>query len=131
MARCITRGSIVQITNRVSVTGGVRCNWQSNCIRYKVANHCLFVFDGLILHQNKKKHRKLQNVMSLQYYVSNFDSIRCAFYGQNRLKTSKHYWDKEVACPLASSQLTPVTYTWCSVYSFKLLMRDGRTVQNM
>jgi hypothetical protein len=33
--------------------------------------------------------------------------------------------------PLASSQLTCMTYTWCCVYSLVFLMMDGETVRNM
>ena len=31
------------------------------------------------------------------------------------------------SCPLASSQLTCMTYTWWCVYSLELLMMDGKT----
>jgi hypothetical protein len=31
-----------------------------------------------------------------------------------------------ISCPLASSQLTIITYTWCCVYSFELVMTDGK-----
>jgi hypothetical protein len=34
-----------------------------------------------------------------------------------------------ILCPLASSQLTFMTYTWCCAYSLELLMMDGKTVQ--
>jgi len=34
-------------------------------------------------------------------------------------------------CPLACSQLTCMTYTWCCMYSLELLMMEGKTVRNM
>ena len=85
MARRITPGSIAQITNRGGVKTEVHCNWHSNCIRYKVANHCLFVYDRLISHHSQK-YGKRQNVMSLRCYVSNSDSPRGAFHEQTCLK---------------------------------------------
>jgi len=35
-----------------------------------------------------------------------------------------------ISCPLASSQLPCATNTWCCVYSFEILMMDGKTVRN-
>ena len=32
-----------------------------------------------------------------------------------------------ISCPLASSQLTCMTYTWCCVHSLELLMMDEKT----
>jgi hypothetical protein len=85
MVRCITPGSIAQITSCGGVKAGVRCNWQSNCIRYEVAYHCLCLFYGLLSHQNKECG-KLQNVMSLQCYVSSSAYPQGAFHGQTCLK---------------------------------------------
>jgi len=85
MDRCITPGSIAQISNRGGVKAGFHCNWHSNCIRYKDECHCLFVFDGLISHQNQK-YGKLQNVISLHCYVSNSHSLQDSFHGQPCLK---------------------------------------------
>jgi hypothetical protein len=34
-------------------------------------------------------------------------------------------------CLLASSHSTCMTYTWCCMYSLRLLMMDGETVRNM
>jgi len=36
-----------------------------------------------------------------------------------------------ILCPLASSQLTCMTHTWCCMYRLELLMMDGKTVRNM
>jgi len=36
-----------------------------------------------------------------------------------------------ISCPLASSQLTSMTYTSCCVYSLELLIMDGKTVRSM
>jgi len=36
-----------------------------------------------------------------------------------------------ILCPLASSQLTSMTYTWRCMYSLGLLMMDRKTVWNM
>ena len=36
-----------------------------------------------------------------------------------------------ISSPLASNQLTCMTYTWRSMYSLELLMMDGKTVRNM
>ena len=35
--------------------------------------------------------------------------------------------ESSISCPLASSQLTCMTYTWCCLYSLELLMMDGKT----
>jgi hypothetical protein len=39
--------------------------------------------------------------------------------------------ETSISCPLASSQLTCMTYTWRWMYSLGLLMMDRKTVRNM
>jgi len=63
---------------------------------------------------------------SLYMFRTVFPSIiRSSMYISYRLV------DCMLACPVACSQLTCMTYTWCCMYSLELLMMDGKTVRNM
>ena len=57
------------------------------------------------------------------------------YFGNNTLHVSDglsvHHQESSISCPLASSHRTCMTYTWCCMYSLRLLMMDGKTVRNM
>jgi hypothetical protein len=47
------------------------------------------------------------------------------------LASGKEMELSSISFPLASSHRSCMTYTWCCMYSLKLLMMDGETVRNM
>ena len=76
--------------------------------------------------------------ISLSMFWTVFPSIirSSRLYIHHQVYVIRIHWllassPSSISCPLASSQRTCMTYTWCCVYSLELLMMEGKTIRNM
>ena len=103
------------------------CDRASWCISIVKPTRCT-VFEFIEYHSTcfRQSFRPSSGVQDCTYSIRHMSNRFCW------LLASGHEMDcRSISCPLASSQLTCMTYTWCCVYSLELLIMDGKTVWNM